>query len=301
MRNAPRPAQPRTIQPNEPPPKTPYRRVWRSLAFEGGILAALTVGLWGLSLFGVTLPPLTEQVGSLLFVFLPLGLWLLFSALAERRAPITRPALPAVVALSALVANAVGMPIVHDLFQLERWLPLASSTTRILGFTFSLYITQELIKYAVVRVLGWPHISTREDALAYTLASAVGYTTVANLHDWAAAEPAVLFSAFSVFGAIALSYAASIVVSYGLGEMKLARSTAFLMPLSLAAAAFLQGFTANLRSGFVNPAFSIAGGGPSVIIGIAVSGGVLAAVGAAFVFFFRTAERREREAVQRDV
>ena len=59
-------------------------------------------------------------------------------------------------------------------------------------------------------------------------------------------------AAFAVFNWVALSFAPSFIVGYGLGEARLGTPTAFLLVLSVALAALVYGVTATLRAALVN-------------------------------------------------
>lgn len=266
------------------------------------VLFGIVVGVWAATrLLGLRLPASASAAANIVLVATPLLLWLIFSLLAERRALLPRLRLVECLVLSALVANAIGVPLINEIFQLDRWLPLESVFGRILGYTFTFGITQELLKYLVVRLLTWEQIGTREDALAYTLAAALGYVMVLNVRFLLATDASLLMTATTVFGTLAASVSASIIVSYGLAEMRLARPSPFLMTITLALSALIQGAIVSLRAGIVNAGFSIEGSSPSFILGIVVSGALLLATTLLFAFFYRTAERRERESVKREM
>src|SRR5690606_22876577 len=154
----------------------PYRRVWRSVIVESLALLVLTLGLFALlGIAGVQLPEAARRPLNYVVAGMPLGLWLVFSLLQERAVPEPRRRLLGVVVVTALAANAVSLPLIEHVFQVERWLPLGNALNRIVGYTFTVGIVQEFTKYLVVRYLVWPNeLRTRMDSIAYNLAAAIG-------------------------------------------------------------------------------------------------------------------------------
>src|SRR5215207_3989279 len=96
----------------------PYRRVWTSIGLESGILFLLcAVAYVAFTLIGVTLPALVTQLVNLLLALLPFGLWVALSLWRERRVPQPRQRLLTVALITALAANAVGIPFIMGVFQ----------------------------------------------------------------------------------------------------------------------------------------------------------------------------------------
>jgi hypothetical protein len=125
----------------------PYRRVWRSIALETGAMFAAAVALFILvNIIGFTFPAILRVPLKIAIALLPAALWLVFSYFAERLSPEPRTRLLAVAVVSALVANAVGLPFVEDTLQVDRWLSLASAVDRIAGYTLTVGIVQGLIQ-----------------------------------------------------------------------------------------------------------------------------------------------------------
>jgi RsiW-degrading membrane proteinase PrsW (M82 family) len=276
----------------------PYRRVWRSIAFEHIILVLIAVTLYILVAFiGIQMPRQLYQLANIVLALLPALFWLAFSWSAERSAPQPRERLLTIALVSALVANAVGVPIIDNVLRVDEWLPLSSAIDRIIGYTFTVGIVQELLKYLVVRYLAWPnHFRTRLDGVAYTAATAVGYATALNLNAAFANAASPDVAAIRVFSTLAIQTAASIIVGYGLAETLLGRPTFWLLMLTLALAAFVNGVAIPLRAGLVNAALALGVSAGKPIQGLAFSAVVLAAIGIALAFVFENAERREQEA-----
>ena len=295
----------------------PYRRVWRSLILQSAVLfgaaagASITFGL-----IGIRLPDSIVPAVNVIFVALPVVLWLIFSVWRERFALEPRTRLIAVFVITALAANAVAIPLIDNLFQPERWLPLAGAINRIIGYTFTIGIVQETIKYAVVRFTTWPDLfRTRLDSVAYCAASAAGYAFVLNLRFFLSATglpPDVV--AIHVFDNVAVNLAASLVVSYGLAEVRFDTPTPFLMTIMVALGALINGIAIPLRSGLTNAAFVLTSStetpsiismiaatfsshssAPKPVLALAFSGALLVGFGIVVAFLFSNAERQARE------
>lgn len=276
--------------------------MWFSLIVEAGILFAVTVALYVLvNILGVSIPAELRQPIDIIVALLPAGLWTVFSLLRERAADQPRARLAAVAIVSALVANAVGIPFVETVFQPDRWLPLGSAIERIIGYTFTVGIVQELLKYLVVRYLAWnSDYRDRYDSLAYCAASAIGYSTVATLRFALTGNPSPDVIAAYTFDTISISLAGSFIISFGLAEVRFGRPFPFLQMVTLALAATVSGAGIPLRTGLVNASFSLLGAFPAPLFGIVLSALVLVGAGVIVAFFYRNAEREAREALGRE-
>jgi hypothetical protein len=293
----------RLLTPDEEPEIYPYRRVWRSLILENGTLFGLTVAVFVLFNFlNVQLPASLIPAVNGLLVALPVVLWLIFSVWQERFAAEPRPRLITVFVITALAANALAIPVIENLFQPERWLPLGGAISRIVGYTFTVGIVQETVKYAVVRFTTWPQLfRTRLDSVAYGVASALGYAFVLNLRFFLS-EPNIMpdVVALQVFNNVAVNVAASLLVSYGLAEVRFDKPTPFMMTIMVAFGALLNGAVIPLRSGLGNAAFSLDGTVPTPIFGGGFSAAILLAFSVIVAFLFSSAERQAREAAGRE-
>lgn len=301
----------------------PYRRAWRSIVVESVILFAVTAAVFFIfGLFRPQLPPLLNLLVNGLLVALPVLLWLVFSVWRERAVPEPRQRLVTVFLVTALAANAFAIPFIEAVIQPERWLPLGGAINRIIGYAFTLGIVQETTKYAVVRFTTWPdHFRTRLDSVAYCAASAVGYSLVLNLRHLlgeSGITPDVM--AIQMFGNVAVNLAASLIVSYGLAEVHFDKPTPFLMTITVALAALVNGLVIPLRAGLTNATFvltsersdapsivdtllsifSLQGSAPKPFLGFAFSGVILLGFGITVAFLFNNAERQAREAERRE-
>ncbi len=285
-----------------PPPKEedvyPYRPAWRSIAVETGILLVLSSGIWVLYNFlGFRLPENVRVPANVLLALLPTLLWLLFSRLAENTAPAPRRRLFTTFVVSALAANAVGVPLVEDFLQPGRWLAQASSVERIIGFATTTAVVQEFLKFLVLRSLIWPDfIRVRGDSIAYGAATAIGYVTVLNLQIvFTTPEIALDSLVLRVLAFTTVQITASVIVSYGFSETLLNNANALLLPTSLVLATFYAGLALALRSSFMNAAVGTFASPQRDIFGLAFSGVVYLIPMAIMIFLFQVAENRQRD------
>jgi len=276
--------------------------VWRSVLLESGILLAATATVFVLVNFlGISIPQILVRPLNLGLAVLPTLLWLIFSWLPERGVDQPRQRLLHIFFFTALVANAIGYPLVTEFFQVDRWLPLESAVNRIMGYTFTVGITQELLKFIVIRLVAWPdYFITWPDGIAYGATAAVGYTLVLSLHYVLGTDLTPDVAALRVFGIYAIHMITSIIVGYGLADLRFRGNSLLLLPLTLTLAALLNGITIPVRAGLVNTSLSLAAleiSSPRPILGFAFSAGVMVLLLAVLSFLYRSAERREREAL----
>lgn len=296
---------PRLVSPPaEEEPHYPYARVWDGLriVFMGtlalaivGYIANLVVSQQAL----LQLAPLHIPIA-----LFPAILWFVFSRLPEARAELPRIGLASTFWVAALVANGVALPFTSNILQLDQWLPFAEPLTKIIGYTVSAGVVQELGKYMVVYAFAWDaRLRERTDAVAYSVAAAVGYATAINLAQALANPSTPGFATFDTFSTVALSAAPSLLVAYGIAETRISRASAFLMPTMFALAALLFGILTTLRSLLTNAELTLEGpvqiSQPNPVVDVALVAGVVFLLAFAVAFLISNAERREVEASTR--
>ena len=279
----------------------PYRRVWYSLGIEiGGIFfIALTFYIL-VGFIGLNLPESLWRATNTALALSPAVFWLVFSWWRERRVAEPREHLTAVFIVSALAANAIGIPLVQYL-DVASWLSSGDFMGRILGYAFTVGIIQETLKYLVVRYIAWDNgFRIRQDPLAYCLTSAMSYATVANLHFALDAVPSPDVVAMRIFGITALHIAASTIMAFGITELYFNPRTVLIQPLMLLLASIVVGIGIPFRAGLTSSGFPLGIGGTRPLFGFVFSFILLMAVLVAFSFLFTTTERQAREAEEED-
>jgi len=289
----------RTINPEEiEQERYPFRRVWPSIIAEMAALFGICAAVYfATRLLNIELTGVSLLAVEFALIAAPIVLWVIFSLMRERAADIPRSRLLIVMIVSLLAANAITVPLSNALFQTSAWLPHEASIQRIIGYAFTLGAAQAVTQYMVVYYTTYPRaLRVRADTIAYFSTASVGYAAVLNLHFILDSGTILDVLALTVFANQAISLAMSFLLAFGLGEVRFASPTPFLMAVMAALSALVYGVITTLRSGLVNGGFSLAGGAASPLFGFVFTAVVLVAVGIVIAFFFRTAERREEEA-----
>lgn len=289
----------RLVTPPEEEEVYPYRRVWRSLIIE--IVVLLAIALVIVAVFSLFDPQLAVAVrhGLLLaLALLPLGLWSLASLLQERFVPEPRQRLLVIIIVTMLAANAVGVPLVEEFLQIDRWLPQGTAVDRIIGYTFTFGITHTLIKYLIIYyAAARDHFRVRIDSVAYAVGSAVGYATILNLHYVASNSSAPLDVAMlRMVDTLLLQLMTSFVIGYGMAQVTFGQPTPLLLTLTLLLSASLTGVVIALRAGLVNANLFLGTSQTNPILGtLLVAAGTVAT---AFIigYLIENADRIDREA-----
>lgn len=275
----------------------PYRRVWPSLVFEVGLLFGVTFGVFFLwNFLGIRVGGQLRQLLSLGLILLPAVLWVVFSRWQEGRVPEPRRRLAAVFVISALVANAIGIPIINFLAP-DRWLAFGETIGRLIGYTVTVGVVHETLKYLILRFTVWPDgIRTRLDAVAYMAAASAGYVTVLNLNLLTVGITAPDVIAGRVFANMTVHLAASVVVAYGMAEVRFNRRSLLLLPMTLVIGCIVHGLGVSARPNIVNAGFVLGIAATRPLFGFVFNLIIVVGVLSSMAFLFSTREREEYEA-----
>lgn len=272
----------------------PYRRVWRTAWLEALILLTLTAALFlSTQLIGLRLPAPAERALSFVYALLPLGLWLGISYAAERRAPQPRRNLPAVVMLGGLAASGVAVPLTA-IFAAEEWLSTASGLNRIIGYTLTVGVVHEFLKYAVLRYSVWrTDFNTRLDAVAYSIAAAIGFATALNIH-FALNNTLNLASAALRMTEITLAQVAiSPILGFVLYELRKPNVFVLTPVLGVLIAALFNALSIVIRAGLIVSGVSRTSTANNAIYGLGMALFLIVVLFSALSFLVRAADERE--------
>jgi len=147
------------------------------LAFVG--LVSLLANVTQLSLTGTPL----VLVGIVLSL-VPAVIWLGVFVQQDRLEPEPKRFILGVFVLGGLLAQAVGIPAIRDLFRVQDWLTVSRPLVNLLGSILIIGFIQEYLKYAGVRftVFGNSEFDERVDGIIYGAAIGVGFATVLNIN-----------------------------------------------------------------------------------------------------------------------
>jgi protease PrsW len=139
----------------------------------------------------------------------PAAVWLWLSYRQDRVEPEPRSMVLGVFVLGGLVAAAVGIPLLRDVFNVSAWMA-DSLVTRLLGGFLVVGVTQSLLKYLVVRfsVYNSAEFDEPTDGILYGTAAGLGYATVLNIDFIVSAGGAALGFAAIQVAVTALAHAA---------------------------------------------------------------------------------------------
>lgn len=254
-------------------------------------------GVWWASLAGVALTAVfvaivaliarssTPALGgtslvlvSVLLALVPAAIWIVVFYLQDRREPEPKQMVLGVFLLSALLARAIGIPLVEDVFEVGGWLT-SSILHHILGAILIIGFTEQFLIYAAVRysVYSTAEFDERVDGIIYGTAAGLGYATLVNVQyvfqsgglDLASGviRVAVTALALASFGGLS---------GYFLGRCKFDDEPVWWMPAGLALAAVLNGLFVYLLGEVSTTGIGLQGGGynpwPGLILGTVVAG-----------------------------
>jgi RsiW-degrading membrane proteinase PrsW (M82 family) len=228
-----------------------YGRVTRTRGHfwhAGWVLVAALVGFI-LLVVGVDRVAQPAMDGGLLVaagIFLalvPALIWLLFFYLQDRLEPEPKRYVIGVFVLGALLAAAIGIPLVNDIFGVSDWL-YEGALMQLVGGILVIGFGQEFLKYAAVRytVYGSREFDERLDGVIYGTAAGLGYATMLNIHYVLSNAGVDLSVGVIRIVVTALAQASfSGIVGYFLAQDKFEGKPVWWMPLGLALAAVLNG------------------------------------------------------------
>ncbi len=186
--------------------------------------------------------PILLIAGTVLSL-VPAFIWLAAFYKQDRLEPEPKHYVLGVMILGALLAAAVGQPIIQDSFRVQDWLwqsPLIS----ILGSIFVIGFVQEFLKYAAVRYTIYysAEFDERVDGIIYAAAAGLGYATALNLQyiiGTGGTSLGVGIFRITITTLAQASFAG--VTGYFLGRAKFENMGAFWLPAGLTLAAVLNG------------------------------------------------------------
>ncbi len=216
------------------------------LVFVGAV--ALIVSLGKLALDGVAL-----VMAGIALALIPALLWLGFFYQQDRLEPEPKSFVLGVFLLGALLASAVGIPLVRDLFQVQGWMS-RSTAVNVLGSILVIGFVQEFLKYAAVRYSVYlsPEFDERIDGVVYGTAAGLGFATMLNIHYVTANAGVDLGVGVVRIAVTALAQASFAGLSgYFLGRAKFEEEPVWWLPLGVTIAAVLNGLFTFVRGEIV--------------------------------------------------
>lgn len=226
--------------------------VWRSalVTIVALVIFAVVVAL----VAGATEPILagtTLVLVGVVLALVPTALWLIFFYVQDRLEPEPKRYVIGVFLVGALLASAIGFPIIRNVFRVQDWISFSFLVT-LLGSILIVGFVEEFLKYAAVRysVYLLPEFDERMDGILYGTAAGLGYATMLNINyvvDSGGVDLGIGVIRIVVTALAQASFAG--ITGYFLGRAKFEEEQVWWLPLGLTIAAVLNGlFTVVLGS-----------------------------------------------------
>lgn len=219
-------------------------------------------GMWGATLVMIVVLVLFEFIvgavapmvapslrgGALVFAgvvlaLVPAALWMVVFYLQDRAEPEPKEYLFGVFGLGALLASAVGQPLITQFFRVSDW-ATGSVLLRLGAGVLVVGTIQEFLKYAAVRysIFNSPEFDERIDGIIYGAAAGLGYATMLNITYVVNNGGVDLAVGATRIAVSALAHASFAGISgYFLGRAKFENMGPLWLPAGLFLAALLNG------------------------------------------------------------
>jgi len=227
---------------------------------------------------------------SLVLALVPAALWLAFFYAQDRLEPEPKVYVLGVAILGALLAAAVGQPLINDVFRVPEWIG-TNRVTEILGSILIVGFIQEFLKYAAVRysIYYSSEFDQRIDGVLYGTAAGLGYATFINLSTALGSggiNSAELSAGIIRMVVVALEQAAlGGFIGYFIARTKFDDEPVWWMPAGITIAAIVNGLFSWLRGELTTSPLTISATGlsaggynpwPALILAAIVAAGLLA-------------------------
>ncbi len=186
---------------------------------------------------------------GLVMALVPAVIWMVFFYRQDRLEPEPKVYVLEVFLLGALLASALGIPLVRDLFRVQDWLG-QSTLTNILGSILVIGFVQEFLKYAAVRYSVYlsTEFDERVDGVVYATAAGLGFATMLNINYVVSNAGVDLRMGMIRIAVTTLAQASFAGISgYFLGRAKFEEEPVWWLPLGVTIAAVLNGLFTFVR------------------------------------------------------
>lgn len=272
---------------------------WASLIGIGALIAFVSVAALVFAMTQPQLEGLPLIAVAVVLALVPALLWLAFFYLQDVREPEPKILVLAVFILGALLARAVGLPLVQEVFRTGEWIT-ATPLYHLLGNILVVGFLSQFLVYAAVRysVYYAAEFDERIDGIIYGTAAALGYATVLNIDyvvrsvqrgglnlSTGTIQVAVTALAMASFGGL---------LGYFLGRCKFEDEPAWWMPAGLILAAVLHGLFTFFEDEVTTT--GVSGGGFVPWWGLLLGAAVAVATFGALFFLIQRLGRRAPQA-----
>ena len=249
------------------------------------VIARFTKPTWG----GTTLVLL-----GVVLSLVPAVLWLAFFYLQDVLEPEPKGFVLGVFVLGALLASAVGLPVIRDLFRVQDWVG-NSLAANLLGSILVVGFVQEFLKYVAIRysVYLLPEFDERMDGILYGTAAGLGFATMLNILYVVESGGVDLGMGVIRIVVTALAQASfSGITGYFLARAKFEEEPVWWLPLGLTIAAVLNGLFTVARGGITRMGSVLSQRTASPWYGLVLAALMAGATLAVLLFLVRRANQR---------
>jgi RsiW-degrading membrane proteinase PrsW (M82 family) len=248
--------------------------VWQADLFSILALILFVLIVVGLDrLISPVFNPTSLLITGVLLAIIPAFIWIAFFYRRDRLEPEPKSLVLQVFLLGGLLAAAVGLPMVNDVFAIRAWLN-RSLTTQILGAILVVGVTHEFLKYAAVRfsVFGSAEFDEPVDGIIYATAAGLGYAAVLNIAFVLESGGVDLGTGVIRITITSLAHASFAgITGYFLGLEKFRQRPAWWTAAGVGLAAVLNGVFFTLRSTLTQGGLSSSGGPASRWLGFVLA------------------------------
>lgn len=182
-------------------------------------------------------------VEGLLLALIPAALWLAMFYVQDRLEPEPKHYVLGVFVLGALLASAVGEPIINNFYRVNEWAS-ASLALKLAGGIIIVGVIEESLKYAAVRytIFDSQEFDERVDGIIYGAAAGLGYATMLNVSYVVGHGGVELGIGALRIVVTALAHASFAgITGYFLGRAKFENMGPFWLPAGIVLASILNG------------------------------------------------------------
>ena len=217
--------------------------------------------------------PTTLLLTGVFLALVPAFIWLIFFYLQDSAEPEPKGFVIGVFILGGLLAAAIGIPVVENLFRVSHWIYTNTAAT-ILGGILVIGFTQEFLKYAAVRysIYHSDEYDEPTDGVVYATAAGLGYATMLNINFVVSNGGVDLGVGIIRMAVVALAHAAfSGITGYFLGRAKFESEQIWWMPLGITLAATFNGLFNWLQGIVTKPNITLSGSTNNHWLGLALA------------------------------
>ena len=217
--------------------------------------------------------PTTLLLTGVFLAIVPAFIWMIFFYLQDSAEPEPKGYVIGVFVLGGLLAAAIGIPVVENLFRVSHWI-YTNTVATILGGILVVGFTQEFLKYAAVRysIYHSDEYDEPTDGVIYATAAGLGYATMLNINFVISNGGVDLGTGIIRMAVVALAHAAfSGITGYYLGRAKFESEQIWWMPLGITLAATFNGLFNWLQGIVTRPTITLSGSTNNPWLGLALA------------------------------